>query len=56
MQGIHPTQVELEEARNVICTAILETFRNVLCECFESQVQVNPSEASDFLYEVGENE
>lgn len=49
MQGIKPTPVELEEARTVIRTAVIDSFRRVLSECIDKRGRDSHGEAFDLL-------
>ncbi|KAL8932104.1 MAG: hypothetical protein Q9211_006529 [Gyalolechia sp. 1 TL-2023] len=54
MQGIKPTQIELEEARAVIRTAVIDTFRRVLSDCIHKRASDSHGEAFDLLSQVSE--
>lgn len=55
MQGIRPTPVELEEARKVIRTGLIDTFRRVVGDYIEKQAGENSGEAFDLLSQVSED-
>ncbi|KAL8834226.1 MAG: hypothetical protein Q9170_003857 [Blastenia crenularia] len=49
MQGIVPTEVELEEALKVIRIGLMDTFRRILNDHIEQRAVQNPGEAFDLV-------
>lgn len=52
MQGIKPTEVELEEARHVIRTGLIDMFGRVLLDCEAFNFRLEFEEALDLLSQV----
>lgn len=55
MQGSKPTPIELEEARAVIRTAVIDTFRRVLSDCIDKRASDTRGEAFDLLSQVSQD-
>lgn len=56
MQGFKPSLAELEEARTVIRTAVIDTFRRVLRDCIDERANRSHEEAFSLLSQVSESQ